>query len=306
MIYHIAETTSTNDLAREGALRPRRRDLRRTADGGTRAAGGTWTSPEGVNLLFSVVLCPTFLPAGEQFLLSQAVALALVDTLGTCGIDARIKWTNDIYAGDRKLVGILIEHHLAGGRLAPRWPASASTSTRRSSIPRCPIPPRWRSKRDARSTEKRCSTGSTPHSCDGMPRSKADDRAPLAEGYRRRMYRIDAPQALPAARRNPFHGRDPRCPRRGRVAGRTPRRHVARLSFQGDRVRGEKIAGGVGNEKNKTYLCVAGASSRRNSGRGSSCRTEGRNGAIRCNRRNGLRDRPLRRKRIVPCKKDKI
>lgn len=55
---------------------------------------------------------------GEQFLLSQAVALALVDTLGTCGIDARIKWTNDIYAGDRKLVGILIEHHLAGGRLA--------------------------------------------------------------------------------------------------------------------------------------------------------------------------------------------
>lgn len=118
MIYHIAETTSTNDLACEE--RYGHGDVicaeRQTAGRGQR--GHTWTSPEGVNLLFSVVLCPTFLPAGEQFLLSQAVALALVDTLGTCGIDARIKWTNDIYAGDRKLAGILIEHHLAGGRLA--------------------------------------------------------------------------------------------------------------------------------------------------------------------------------------------
>ena len=169
MIYHIAETTSTNDLAREE--RYGHGDVicaeRQTAGRGQR--GHTWTSPEGVNLLFSVVLCPTFLPAGEQFLLSQAVALALVDTLGTCGIDARIKWTNDICAA-------------CGGVSPPHVP-------------------------DRRST------------------------------------------GLPAARRNPFHGRDPRCPRRGRVAGRTPRRHVARLSFQGDRVRGEKIAGGVGNEK---------------------------------------------------------
>lgn len=89
MIYHIAETTSTNDLAREE--RYGHGDVicaeRQTAGRGQR--GHTWTSPEGVNLLFSVVLCPTFLPAGEQFLLSQAVALALVDTLGTCGIDAR-------------------------------------------------------------------------------------------------------------------------------------------------------------------------------------------------------------------------
>ena len=233
MIYHIAETTSTNDLAREE--RYGHGDVicaeRQTAGRGQR--GHTWTSPEGVNLLFSVVLCPTFLPAGEQFLLSQAVALALVDTLGTCGIDARIKWTNDIYAGDRKLVGILIEHHLAGGRPA-RWPASASTSTRRSSIPRCPIPPRWRSKRDARSTEKRCSTGSTPHSCDGMPRSKR------ATG--RRLRRSIAAACTGSTLRRPSG-----CPTE--PVSRTPRRHVARLSFQGDRVRGEKIAGGVGNEK---------------------------------------------------------
>ena len=55
----------------------------------------------------------TLFPARfEQFLLSEAVALALTDLFGGYGIDARIKWTNDIYAGDRKLVGILIEHNL--------------------------------------------------------------------------------------------------------------------------------------------------------------------------------------------------
>ena len=249
MIYHIAETTSTNDLAREE--RYGHGDVicaeRQTAGRGQR--GHTWTSPEGVNLLFSVVLCPTFLPAGEQFLLSQAVALALVDTLGTCGIDARIKWTNDIYAGDRKLVGILIEHHLAGGRLA-RTVAGIGINVNQTEFdPALPNP-----------TSMALEAGRTFDREEVLDRFhaalmrryaalEAGDRAPLAEEYRRRMYRIDAPQAFRLPDGTPFHGRDPRCPRRGRVAGRTPRRHVARLSFQGDRVRGEKIAGGVGNEK---------------------------------------------------------
>ena len=117
MIHRIAETTSTNDLA-HGAQYGHGDVIwaeRQTAGRGQR--GHTWTSPEGVNLLFSVVLCPTFLPAGEQFGLSQAVALALADTFAAFGIDTRIKWTNDIYAGDRKLVGILIEHRYCGSRL---------------------------------------------------------------------------------------------------------------------------------------------------------------------------------------------
>ena len=196
MIYHIAETTSTNDLAREE--RYGHGDVicaeRQTAGRGQR--GHTWTSPEGVNLLFSVVLCPTFLPAGEQFLLSQAVALALVDTLGTCGIDARIKWTNDIYAGDRKLVGILIEHHLAGGRLA-RTVAGIGINVNQTEFdPALPNP-----------TSMALEAGRTFDREEVLDRFhaalmrryatlEADDRAPLAEEYRRRMYRIDAPQAF--------------------------------------------------------------------------------------------------------------
>ena len=118
MIHRIEETTSTNDDARDAKYR--HGDIvwaeRQTAGRGQR--GHTWTSPEGENLTFSMVLEPRFLPAGEQFLLNEAVALALTDTFAQFGIAARIKWTNDIYVGDRKLVGILIEHNHAGASLS--------------------------------------------------------------------------------------------------------------------------------------------------------------------------------------------
>ena len=118
MIYHLAETTSTNDDAKRPEYR--HGDVvwaeRQTAGRGQR--GHTWTSPEGENLTFTLVLEPRFLPVGEQFLLSEAVALALTDTFAAFGIGARIKWTNDIYVGDRKLVGMLIEHNYSGQTLS--------------------------------------------------------------------------------------------------------------------------------------------------------------------------------------------
>ena len=72
----------------------------------------------GENITFSVVLHPEFLPIVEQFLLSEVVALALVDTMAEYGIECRIKWTNDLYAGDGKLAGVLIEHSLSTTTIA--------------------------------------------------------------------------------------------------------------------------------------------------------------------------------------------
>lgn len=118
MIYHINNTTSTNDEARGEQYK--HMDViwseHQTAGRGQR--GHSWHSTEGENLTFSVVLHPTFLPIVEQFLLSEVVALALVDAMAEYGIECRIKWTNDIYARDSKLVGVLIEHSLAGDTLA--------------------------------------------------------------------------------------------------------------------------------------------------------------------------------------------
>ena len=113
MIYHFATTASTNDDARDEKYREGDVVWTDFQTAGRGQRGHVWHSRKGENLTFSVVLEPTFVPIAEQFGVSEVVALSLVDMLAEYGIEARIKWTNDIYVGDRKLVGILIEHSLA-------------------------------------------------------------------------------------------------------------------------------------------------------------------------------------------------
>ena len=196
MFYYFDEATSTNALAREA--RYAHGDLiraeRQTAGRGQR--GHTWTSPEGMNLLFSVVLCPTFLPAAEQFLLSQTVALALVDTFAFYGIDARIKWTNDIYVGDRKLVGILIENNLSGERLSRAAVGVGINVNQTQFDPALPNP-----------TSMALEAGRTFDREEVLGRFhatlmrryaalEAGDTAALAEAYRSRMYRLGEPHSF--------------------------------------------------------------------------------------------------------------
>ena len=118
MIYRFDILPSTNDEATapqyvEGDIILAERQ---TAGRGQR--GHTWESREGENLTFSLLLEPLFLSPSEQFLISECVALGVCDALLHYGIEAQIKWTNDIYIGDRKLAGILIEHKLQGSALA--------------------------------------------------------------------------------------------------------------------------------------------------------------------------------------------
>lgn len=75
--------------------------------------GNAWESEDDANLTFSIILQPRFLPVQEQFVLSQAVALGVVDTLTAIGLqNAKVKWPNDIMIGARKICGILIENQL--------------------------------------------------------------------------------------------------------------------------------------------------------------------------------------------------
>lgn len=76
--------------------------------------GNSWESAPGRNLTMSAVVKPHGLVPIEQFSLSEAVALAVADTLIVYGIPAKVKWPNDIYVGDRKICGILIENAVAG------------------------------------------------------------------------------------------------------------------------------------------------------------------------------------------------
>lgn len=88
-------------------------------------AGNSWESEDGKNLLFSTLLRPHNLLATDQFRLSMLVSLAVVNAIETLlretdtilPADLSIKWPNDIYVGNCKLVGILIENTLLGRQI---------------------------------------------------------------------------------------------------------------------------------------------------------------------------------------------
>ena len=118
MIYHFDQLTSTNNEATSSAYAEGDIVWADEQSAGRGQRGHKWESRKGENITFSVVLEPKFLPAIKQFLISEVVALAMVDALRYYGIGAKIKWTNDIYVGDKKLAGILIEHKLSGSNLS--------------------------------------------------------------------------------------------------------------------------------------------------------------------------------------------
>ncbi len=78
--------------------------------------GNTWESAPGANITMSVLLRPAGLHPGRQFIISQAVSLAIVEWLDPMlpGHKVSIKWPNDIYVGDSKICGILIENAITG------------------------------------------------------------------------------------------------------------------------------------------------------------------------------------------------
>lgn len=75
----------------------------------------SWHSLRGLNLTFSILLRPSALPAGNILLITYATTLGILDYLSSKGVVARIKWPNDIWVGDKKICGILIENSLAEG-----------------------------------------------------------------------------------------------------------------------------------------------------------------------------------------------
>jgi BirA family biotin operon repressor/biotin-[acetyl-CoA-carboxylase] ligase len=79
----------------------------------------TWESEPGKNVTFSLVLFPDFLPPEKQFILNKAVSLGVIDFLLRFVSEQKlsIKWPNDIYAGNRKIGGILIQNTICGTKL---------------------------------------------------------------------------------------------------------------------------------------------------------------------------------------------
>ncbi len=76
--------------------------------------GNSWEAEKGKNLLFSLLCHPEFVRPSRQFLLSQCIALAVRNALSQYVDGVEVKWPNDIYVGDKKISGTLIECDLMG------------------------------------------------------------------------------------------------------------------------------------------------------------------------------------------------
>lgn len=122
----IPKTNSTNSLLQSRIATGEIHDMDWLATdyqtAGRGQTGNTWESEQGKNILFSIAVQPAELPIELSFRLSMWVSVAIAQVLNGMNIKTKsgedirfqIKWPNDIYAGDRKVAGILIENMLQG------------------------------------------------------------------------------------------------------------------------------------------------------------------------------------------------
>lgn len=119
--HHVAETSSTMRHIAALPDPPGARALLLTTDyqtAGHGQRGTSWESAPALNLLFTLRLRPTFMAPAAQFLLSEAAALAVAEALAPHVGGITLKWPNDVYAGHRKICGMLLQHRIEGTHIA--------------------------------------------------------------------------------------------------------------------------------------------------------------------------------------------
>lgn len=120
-IIYVDQTESTNTLLSASAKQFEHGTViaAHSQSNGRGQRGNSWESEPNKNLTFSLLLKPKTIVAASQFELSQIVSIAITRVLRS-RLDSDkvcIKWPNDIYYEDKKLVGILIENTLSGANI---------------------------------------------------------------------------------------------------------------------------------------------------------------------------------------------
>lgn len=116
-VMEYEEVGSTNTLAEElpvSTLKDKQVILTYRQVQGRGQSTNRWESAPGKNISMTVIFRPERLEAGKQFSVSMVIALGCLDFLSHYADHVTVKWPNDIYVGDRKISGILIEHRIAG------------------------------------------------------------------------------------------------------------------------------------------------------------------------------------------------
>ncbi len=109
---YISELLRTGPLPTEGTI-----IYTNFQSAGRGQMGNKWESEDGMNILCSIVLYPDWLLPEDQFLISLAVSLGICEFLSEEIPGCKIKWPNDIYTGNDKIAGVLIENTLSGNKI---------------------------------------------------------------------------------------------------------------------------------------------------------------------------------------------
>ncbi len=111
-IYRFEEVGSTNDIAlgmakhgaSEGTV-----ILARCQTKGRGRRGRVWVAKPDESIIMSVVLRPNT-PPGRHSELALMAGVAVAECLEQkCNLCPSLKWPNDVFVGDRKITGILVE-----------------------------------------------------------------------------------------------------------------------------------------------------------------------------------------------------
>jgi len=121
-IFCFEELPSTNNYALELISNDKYSDgtviMTNSQTKGRGQQTNVWESESGKNLTISLILKPNFVPVHEQFDISKIISLSIVDLIKDYCENVSVKWPNDIYIGDKKVAGILIEHGIMGPTLS--------------------------------------------------------------------------------------------------------------------------------------------------------------------------------------------
>jgi BirA family biotin operon repressor/biotin-[acetyl-CoA-carboxylase] ligase len=82
--------------------------------------GRRWSSPPKTGIWLGYLMRPS--GALQSGVLAIRIGLALLDVLEKIGVEASLKWPNDVVLRDRKLAGVLCEARWAGDM--PKWVAA--------------------------------------------------------------------------------------------------------------------------------------------------------------------------------------